>query len=81
MSYLNNQIEKAAHKVQLVIVGNKTYQELYDMYAPCLDEKATLRRVSLFALSSGRIELNQEQKDIALEIIRDRFDSSFEYMM
>ena len=74
MSLTMNQVKRAAAKVQLVITENKTVRELYDYYSPVLDEKATLRRVSLFAYGSGRVVLNPEERFEAVQIINDRAD-------
>lgn len=74
MNYNMNQVKKAAQKVNLVIVANKTIKELYGYFSPAIDMTATLRRVALFAKGNGAASLTPDEKYAAVEIINDRFD-------
>ena len=72
--YLVGAIEDAAKRVRLAIVVDPVTKELYGYAEPALDEKTTLRRVALFVHGSGTIELTPSEKELALPIIRERFD-------
>lgn len=67
-----NRIQRAAKRVRLAVRERKN---IYGVPYLAMDEKATLRRVALFAWGSGRASLTQEERDDALEILRDRFQA------
>lgn len=69
---------KAAKKVKLVISANPTIMELYGYFEPVLDEKASLRRVSLFAFGSGKRQLSPDERYEALQVLDDRFNERFD---
>ena len=65
----------AAAQVRLAIGVCRTTKELYGYATPTLDEPATLRRVALFLNGTARCHLTQDEQDVALSVIRHRFDS------
>lgn len=68
-------VAKASAQVTLVIAVCKVTKELYGYSAPVLDESSTLRRVALFLNGTARCRLTQDEQDVALSVIRNRFES------
>jgi hypothetical protein len=68
-----NAVARAAERVSLVVVVDPVARELYGVADSALDEEATLRRVALFFRGTGRYALTQDEKDMALDVIRGRF--------
>lgn len=66
--------QAAARRVTLSLRTCPVTRELYGYGRLVLDETATLRRVALFHRGSGRARLSPDEKDAALEILRQRFD-------
>ena len=75
MSEQMRKVVSAANRVKLAVTFNASTLELYGYKEPVLDTKITLRRVSLFAKGSGRVELHGEERIEAITILEDRFDS------
>jgi hypothetical protein len=71
-------VASAAARVILAISTCAASRELYGTAVPVLDEKATLRRVSLFYRGTGAYHLTPEEADVALGVIRARFASRYE---
>ena len=67
-----NAVASAAKRVSLAVVVDPVARELYGVSDPVLDEVATLRRVALFFRGTGRYVLTQDEKDVALAVIRGR---------
>ena len=67
-------LTRAATRCHLAVTSCATTRELYGYFAPVLDEVPTLRRVALLYRGSGRYTLTQPERDIALEIVRERFE-------
>jgi len=69
-----NAVVSAAERVTLVFVVNPVVRELYGVAERALDEVSTLRRVSLFLRGTGAYVLTQDEKDVALAVVRSRAD-------
>ena len=65
----------AAARVTLALGICRTTKELYGYASPTLDESATLRRVALFLNGTARCHLTPDEQDVALVVIRNRFES------
>lgn len=64
----------AASRVRLAYRVDSVARSLYGVAVPVLDERATLRRVSLFYRGDGAYELSADELDVALRVIRGRDD-------